>query len=370
MSLPDGLNKVKLGYGKFAVTSIQQSGSGNLVTVSADYMPSVNDYVIFEGNSNGPGVFVKVTSTPSGTTFRINSTIGAGTVSGGNLWLGKELSVLHSDDENIQIVGREVVRLDKIILENLKGYRTVLSVRTEALSNTERLFMYQFAKADYQSAEIFGTLYADVLLVDADVVMDLIDNYILATPLSFTMVERNLTVPSAAYAVGSTDSQGYSALSSLGTRVKLTMNWGSGDISRNFTVNMANIYNVKLERKDFTHIDESLGRVNFGFRPMCQLDFGTFGFQTDMTSLQDDLAWVKNFCLAPSKHIEVYEVFQADVVNNFSDVTVGYIGGYVFARTLSLSFKGKSIQSVQSNASGVFTLDDNTLGLLDSNNLG
>jgi len=145
----------------------------------------------------------------------------------------------------------------------------------------------------------------------------------------------------------------------------MTMNWGSGDIIRNFTVNLANIYSVKIEKKDFTHLDESLGRTTFGFRPMCQIDFGTFGYSPTPESIEEDLAWIKNFVLAPSKRIEVYEVFQAEVANDFNEIRVGYSEGFIFAKTLSLSFVGKSLQQNQSRAQGVFTLDDDTLGILD-----
>lgn len=370
MSAPNGLNTVKLGYGKFSVTSVQQSGSGNLVTVSASNMPAVNDYVLITGNTNAPSSFVKVTATPSGTTFRINYTSGSGTVSGGYLWLGKSLNVLHSDDENIQIVSVQKTRLDKVILENIKGYRTVLNIRTEAVTDTERLFLYQFAKSDAQAAEVFGILYSDVLLMDSEVVTDLIEGYILATPVSMTLVDRQVTSAASGYSPGSTSSAGYLASAPLGCRVKLTMNWGAGDVSRLFTVNIANIYPVRLERKDWTHIDEAMGRVNFGMRPMVNLDFGNFGYGGTTSDIEADLAWIKNFCLAPSKRIEVFQVFVADVVNNFDSVNVGYLDGFIFAKSLQLSFIGRSLVDLQTNATGTFTLDDNTYGTLDNNNLG
>jgi len=122
------------------------------------------------------------------------------------------------------------------------------------------------------------------------------------------------------------------------------MNWGDGDISRNFTVNLADPYSVQLERKDFEFLDDSLGRVNFGLRQMFRIDFGTFGFSDTPTTINADLAWIKTFCLAPSKSIEVYNVYQAQIVNDFDEINVGYIDGFVFALILlAYNFKPKDL---------------------------
>lgn len=383
MSLPDGLNIIRLLYGKFVIEDVVQDAGGNIITVwqlpSGSAFPlAVGDYIYCDDNTNleSAGAPVEVIAVGTYDPYSLSITVtvdmsdGAGTVSGGTLYIGKQLNVLHVDNENIEILAGEKERNDKVILENIKGYRTLVDVQTEALTDAERLFLYQFAKSDYQMCEVFGSVYTDVLLQESELVADLIENYIQATSISFTLAERNLTAPASAYSAGTTSSAGYFASSPLGTRVKLTMNWGAGAISRNFTVNLANIYDIKLERKDWEHVDDSLGRVNFGFRVMASLDFGTFGYQTTVDELQADLAWLKNFILAPSKHIEVYEVFQSDVVNDFDTFEVGYLGGFIFAKTLSLSFKGKSLQQLQSNATGVFTLDDNDLGILDENYLG
>jgi hypothetical protein len=145
------------------------------------------------------------------------------------------------------------------------------------------------------------------------------------------------------------------------------MNWGAGNISRNFTVNLADCYSVSVDRKEFDFLDEEMGRVNNGMRTMFNIDFGTFGYNDTAETLEDDLDWVKTFVLAPSKTIEVYNIYKAEVVNAFDTLTVGYVGGFVMAKTLSLQFIGRSLQENQIPESNTFTLDSDTLGILDSN---
>jgi len=372
MSVADGLNKVKLFYGEIAVSSIQQLGGAAdvEVVVSSEYLPAAGDYVYITGNTNAPDGYYLVTGLVDDATFTIDYQGGTGTVTGGELSLGKELDVFHSDNENILIEGKEKIRLDKVILENIIGYKTILEMDFEPFTEAERLFMYQFIKDDMQRAEVFSTFYSDVVIQDEEAMLELIDGFILATGLRIELVERNVTARSVgAYTAGTTNSSGYYASSDDGMRIKLTMNWGGGDISRNFTVNLAHPYSARVERKSFLHLDESAGRSNFGFRVLMQIDFGTFGFSASPTTINEDLAWIKTFVLAPAKSIDVYGIYKADVVNDFKEVRVGYLGGLVMSKMLSLNFIGKSLQQKQVNASGTFTLDDNTLGLLDSNYL-
>lgn len=368
MSLPDGLNKVKLGYGAFPLASIQQDAGGNIVRLdSTTYMPIQGDYFYSTDNTNGTSSFVRVTSIETTKTFRINITSGSGTVHGGYFSKVKEINVYHSDNENIIIAGKKKTRIDKTILENIIGYKPVLNIVTEPLSLAEKKFMYQFAQSDVQRAEVFSNLYSDVILQDSELTMDLIENYILAVGVTIELHGRNYTTSNSTdYDLGSTDSSGYKVTAPLGTRLKLTMNWGGGDISRNFCCNLANIYSIAIERQEWEHLDESAGRTTMGFRPMVQIDFGTFGYSATAQDICDDIAWLKNFVLAPSKYIDVYEVFQANITNDFDEIRVDYVDGFVFAKTLSLSFVGKSLQQNQVDGTGVFTLDDDTLGILDS----
>lgn len=365
MSVPDGLNKVKLGYGLFDITSIQQDAGGNIVIVAADDQPALGDYFYAINNLNGVSSFSLVTLLIGATSFRIADTSGSGTIGGGQFSKSKEIDVSHSDNTNIQLIGKKKTRLDQVILENLIGYKTILEITTEELDDDEKIFMYQFAKSDTQRAEVFSVVYSDVLLQDKGLTADLIQNYIRAVGVSMILVERDLTLGVTGYSPGETSSSGYYSLSPLGTRLKLTMNWGAGEIIRNFTVNLANIYSIMVERKDWDFLDEGSGRSTFGFRPMCQIDFGTFGYNDTPTTLEADISWVKNFCLAPSKRIEVIGGFIADVVNDFDEIRVGYVDGFIFSKTLSLAFIGRSIQDNQIDSTGIFTLDDDAFGLLD-----
>jgi len=368
MSVADGLNKVKLFYGEIAILSIQQLGGAAdvEVVVDPDDMPEDGDYVYITDNTNAPDGYYLVTGLVDDSTFTIDYQGGTGTVTGGELSLGKEFTVYHSDNENIKIVRKPKKRLDKVILENIIGYQTVLNIDFEPWTESERLFMYQFAKNDMQRAEIFSTLYTDVLLENPELITEMIEGIYFATNVSIQLVERSVTLASVgAYTPGTTSSNGYYSSSPDGTRIKLTMNWGAGDISRNFTVNLADPYSAQLERKDFQFLDDSLGRSNFGFRQMFRIDFGTFGFSDTPTTINADLAWIKTFILAPSKSIDVSNVYQAQVVNDFEELNVGYLAGFVFAKTLELNFISRSLQENPTPSTGIFTLDDNTYGLLD-----
>lgn len=368
MSVSDGLEKVKLGYGEFAIVNIAQDAGGNIVTVAAADMPIAGDYFYSVGNGNGASAFTEVLEVLSSTTFRIDLTSGAGVLEDGTFSLCKEFDTYHSDNENMMIVGKPKTTISKSIIENIIGKRTILDIDLQPLTEAERLFMYQFVKSDQQRAEVFGIIYSDVVLMEQDALLELIEGLFFATGLKFSLVDRSVTARSVgSYTAGTTNSSGYKSSSADGTRVKLTMNWGAGDISRNFTVNLADCYSVSVDRLEFEFLDEQYGRVNNGFRTMFNIDFGTFGYNDTAETLQADLDWIKTFVLAPSKTIEVYNIYKAEVVNAFDTLTVGYIGGFVMAKTLALQFIGRSLQQNQIPESNTFTLDSDTLGILDSN---
>lgn len=365
MSTPTSENIAYLGYGKISVVSVTQTGTELEVVVPAESLPADGSLVYISGNANIDDGFYTVSGIVDDSTFTIDNTDGSGTVAGGYMWFALQVSTYSGDDEDIQIIGKRKVRIDKVIRENILGYKTVISIQTEPLTDAQKTFLYSFVISDYQMCSIFNVDYTDVILQDRQIALDLIDGYFQAVGVPLTMIDRNVRFANpSAYTVDS-DSVGYYSGSPNGCRVKLTMNWTGTEVSRNFTVNLAQPYKVSIEAEEWDNVDDSQGKETHGFRPSCFIEFGTFGFNTE-AGLQDDILWLKNFCLAPSKRITVYGIYEMQVSNDFDSLNFSYIGGYLFNRTISLNFIGTSIQQSQVSNSNIFTLDDDTLGLLDS----
>ena len=368
MSIIDPLNKVQLYYGYNLITSITQNALGNTVNIHSHGL-IVGDYVYITGNTNGNGRQL-VTEIVSVDEVRIDYTSGAGTVTGGILAKGKELDTFFADDESFEIISKKKQTLAQwTTLENILGYRTIIDVRTAELTTVERQFLYQFAISDYQYCYINSTFYT-VYLMSPSIVARLISGYFSAVSVDLEMVSKTLTIFTTPTFSGNTDSVGYKANNPNGTNITLGMNYGSGTINRNFTVAIAQPYDVEIQRRDWTYLDDNLGRVTLGFKGSVFIDFGTFGYGQTEAQLDDDRQFLKEFILAPSKTITVKNNYIINVVNDFSDVRYSYLSNFIYAKTIQLSFKGKSIQTLQATDGSTFVLDDNTLGLLDSNVLG
>ena len=369
MSIITDTNKIQLFYGASLSTSITYNVAGNLVDMT-NHGVIVGDFVYITSNTNGNGIS-EVTEIISDDEFRIDRTDGAGTVAGGLVARGKELDVYFADDESFEIISKRKTALAQwTTIENILGYRTIISVRTDTLTTAEREFLYQFAINNTVQYCLVNSTFYTVLLTNQAIVSRLIQGFFGAVSVDLEMVAKVLTRLLTPSFSGSSDSVGYKSANPLGTNITLTMNWGSLDISRNFTVALAQPYDVEVQKLDWAYIDDNLGRLTLGFKGSVFIDFGTFGYGQTEAELDDDRQFVKEFVLAPSKRITVKNNYIINVVNDFDEVRYSYLNNFIFAKTIQLSFRGKSIQTRQVNDGNSFVLDDNTFGILDSNVLG
>jgi len=380
MSIIDNSNKIKLLFGEFTITSVVQDGGGNKILVSGlEYEDSLGvssgDYVYSASNSNLNGV-VKVTAVGAWSSVDKNQLVtvnyagGSGTVTGGVLSIGKKISVLFADDESFEIIAKPKQRLAQwSAIENIAGYRKIISIKTEALSDSQRKFLYRLSISETQYCVVNSVFYS-VYLSNDNLSAELIHGYFSAISFSIEFKTKTYTRALSTSFSGDTNSYGYYAGSPTGTRVNLSFSYGGSNVSRNFVVNLVNVYGLDIQKKSWEYIDWSEGRKTFGIKSTVIIDFGTFGFSQTESQMQDDRDFIKDFVLAPSKRITAYGLYVVDVVNDFTDVKYSYLEDFIYGKTIVLSFKGKSIQTnlVEDNSS--FVLDDNSLGILNENILG
>jgi len=254
-------------------------------------------------------------------------------------------TALFADDDNFEIDSLMKERLDKTLLETIKGYRDLYSVRIQNITSAQRLFLYQFIQSEDQSITIFGNTL-DVNLRDRELNLDLLDGYIDNIVLTMQFEDRLITVPttpSRSQGV-TTGSAGYSSIASgSGTVVTLFYDYGSGNTGRTFRVNRVTSYKAEILQKTWKYLDSNNGYKKLGYRLLFDIDFGGFGLGQTQAQLQDDRDWLKEFVLAPTKRIEVYSQYFADVVNDFNEVQYGYIGNSIYGKTVQLGFKAKDL---------------------------
>lgn len=280
---------------------------------------------------------------------------------------------LFADDENYEIISLPKKRIDWMLLENIIGYRTIFNVRLHMVSQAQRAFLYNFIQSSDQYVTING-VETSVFLRDDTLALDMVDGYIGNISLELEFEAKSITrITSATQAVGTTSaSAGYkSTASGVGTVVTLAMNYGDGDVKRVFRVNSVLSYKADILDKRWTYIDKNNGVRRLGYRLNFEIDFGVFGFGQTQVQLQEDRDWIKEFVLAPSKRIEVFDQYLGDVINDFDNVQYDLIGGIIYNKSLKLSFKQQGLQTNLPVApSSVFILDSETQGTLDHNILG
>lgn len=282
------------------------------------------------------------------------------------------LTALFADDESFEIVSLPKKRLDWTLLENIIGYRNIYTIRVQQITSAQRNFLYNFIQSSLQQVTINGTQHT-VKLRDSELMLSLLDGYIGNVGLTMEFEDDVITVPSSSYsATPFTYSAGYSSTASgSGTIVTLTMNYGSGDIKRVFRVDTVYAYRADILDKRWEYIDRNRGVKRLGYRLNFDIDFGGFGLGQTQAQLQDDRTWLKEFVLAPTKRIEVFDQYVGDVVNDFDEVRYGYLGGLIYHKTVRLNFKQQRLQTnLPVSPSGVFILDSTTQGTLDNNILG
>lgn len=282
------------------------------------------------------------------------------------------LDALFADDESFEIVSLPKKRLDWTLLENIIGYRRIYTIRVQQITASNRNYLYYFIQSETQTVTINGSSH-NVKLRDSELMLDLLDGYIGNVGLTMEFEDETITVPTQTFTAGiTTSSAGYSSTASgSGTIVTLVMNYGSGDTKRIFRVNTVTALKADILDRRWEYIDKNRGVKKLGYRLNFFIDFGGFGLGQTQAQLQDDRDWIKEFVLAPSKRIEVFDQYLGDVVNDFDEVRYGYIGGSIYHKTVQLNFKQQGLQTnLPVNPSGAFILDSSTLGTLDNNILG
>lgn len=273
-------------------------------------------------------------------------------------------TALSADDESYEIVSLPKKRLDWTLLENILGYRNIYTLRVQQITSTQRNFLYNFIQSADQYVTINGVEHS-VFMRDEQLVLDLLDGYIGNVVLTMEFEDKTLTAnstPSRTQGI-TTSSAGYSStMNATGTGVLLIYNYGSGDTKRLFRVNSVSAYKADVLDKRWEYIDRNKGIKRLGYRLNFDVDFGNFGYGQTQAQLQDDRDWLKEFVLAPTKRIEVYNQYVGNVVNDFDSVTYSYIGGSIYGKTTRLNFKQRELQTNLPVApSSQFTLNNDVL---------
>jgi hypothetical protein len=280
-------------------------------------------------------------------------------------------SALYANDEDFEIISIPKVLINWTIKENIIGYRNIYKIRIQNITYAQRTFLYKFIQAAIQSITMNDESHF-VKCRDKELNLDLLDNYIGNLVLEMELEDASITnVPTPTFPQGMTsNSYGYSSPSELGTTVLLSYNYGSGDTKRFFRVNKITTYKAEILDKRWKYVDYNNGYKRLGFRLMFDIDFGGFGLGQTQIGLQDDRNWLKEFVLAPTKRIEGYGQYIAEVVNDFNTVSYDLIGGIIYGKTTRLQFKAKELATTIPLETSFFQLDSGTLGILDQNVLG
>jgi len=257
-------------------------------------------------------------------------------------------NALFADDEDYEIIRLLKDRIDRTILETIIGYRNIYRIRIQGITSAQRLFLYQFVQSSSQSVTINGSSH-NVNLRDTQLHLSYLSGYVGNVELTMEFEDATLTrvtTPSR-YQGTTTSSVGYtSTATGVGTVVTLFYDYGSGNTGRTFRVNSVIGIGADIVDKRWEYIDHNNGYKRLGYRLNFEIDFGGFGLGQTQAQLLDDRTWLKEFVLAPSKRVEVYGQYFADVANDFDEVRYGHIGNNIYNKTIQLGFKSKMISGL------------------------
>lgn len=209
------------------------------------------------------------------------------------------------------------------------------------------------------SSDTFGSNFTNTALtisrtktvrvIDEDMAIELFGGFVEAPSLILEFEDASLTSVSTTRpphrAVSNTNSANYIETSKKGVTTNLIYNYGDGEVARNFSLNLADSYSLKNQREDFEYIDRNRDRKNLGFYQLFNLEFGAFGTQAQITK-QDDIEWLKEYCLAPTKKISIYGLLDSDsVICDFDEVTYEQVGSVTYGKSTGLRFLTKDMQT-------------------------
>lgn len=216
-------------------------------------------------------------------------------------------------------------------------------------STTTLLLAPETFTANFTNKDITISRTATVRVIDEDMAIELFGGFVESPSLILEFEDATLTaVPTTKpehRAVSSTNSANYIETSKKGVTTTLAYNYGGGEVGRNFNLNLAESYSLKNEREDFEYIDRNRDRKNLGFYQLFNLEFGAFGRQGQITK-QDDIEWLKEYCLAPTKKITIYDLPDSDnVICDFDEITYEQVGSVTYGKSTGLRFLTKVMQT-------------------------
>ncbi len=261
--------------------------------------------------------------------------------------------------------------------EKFIGWRRIITVRFRVLSAADLSYLLAFCiDADNLMQIIVNGITYNVQLVYPQLSLSLLDNYIHGRVIEWKFTEAllNRTI-GRTYAVGSSVSGNdknllnpFASVARNGTCVQLTYNYGDGDVTRQFYVNLVNSLNTEIQRKNFEYIDYDSNVVNLGQKVLTIINFSPGGAATEAEK-QDDRDWIREFCLAPTKIITPSGGFTSQVVNDFEEVNYTMEGGLIYGKSTQLAFR----QCANTNVVPVIYGTDELIldeGTLDEQKLG
>lgn len=183
----------------------------------------------------------------------------------------------------------------------------------------------------------------------SDLSVELFSGYIEAPSLTLEFEDDLLTtIPTTrpSYRLASeTDSETQVSSTKKGVSINLKYNYGDGEVSRNFNVDLADSYSIQNEQEEFEYIDNNRERKLLGYYQLFNLDFGVMGRQS-MILQQDDIEWVREFCLAPTKKIYISGLPDSEsVICDFDEINYELVSSTIYNKALQLNFTAKNLQT-------------------------
>jgi hypothetical protein len=284
--------------------------------------------------------------------------------------ISQTFNALFAGDDNFDIISLPKQRIDWMLIENIIGYRNVYNVRFNLVTTAQKNFLYNFIQSGSQQVTINGSIH-NVKLRDSELALELIDGYIGNIGLELEFEDDEITEPHSVYRLWegyTSSSAGYDGSNNLtGTIAILSYAYSATELShktkRRFRINSVYSCRSDILDKRWEYLDKNNGVRKLGYRRNVEIDFGCFGLGHTPNTIQDDMDFIKDFILAPSKQIEVLGEYVTDVVNDFSEVRYSYLNNNIYGKTLRLNFKQKQLQTnLPLESAGRFIFGSTPLG--------
>ena len=255
----------------------------------------------------------------------------------------RSFAVKSAYDDDIDIISQTspVTALYQLsTIEKILSWRGVYRVSSYDLSTSDLSFLAAFVLDDKKQVTINGNNHS-VNMRNSEVIDKLLRNDIRRVAADFEFEDAATTPVSTAFTPGTTNSSNFVA-NANGLAVQLTMNYGAGNIIRNFNVRSANSYPQRLAIKQIEFADKNTQTVTLGKKTTYNIDFGAMSWQSE-SDRETDWQWIRDFCCCLTKSISVYGQNSDSVVNDFSTVKFSYLQDSIYGKTLALKFVAQHI---------------------------